>query len=190
MHHSALYKTVINICGVPNSGKTSLSSYIFSDLKSKGINCELVSEAAKIAVYEKTKHKIWNQPLIFGEQLQGLLRVIDEVDVVITDSPLILGIAYTPDCFSSLKDVIEQSYSYFNNYCYVLPIHKNFQKSGRRHSEEESKNLHERILDIVYDNHPKEKVVELQNHSYKENANIIYEHSKLFDLFEGQSLST
>ena len=113
MHHSELYKKVINICGAPCSGKSSLAAHLFSDFKSRGLNCELVTEAAKTVIYEKTKHKIWNQPLIFGEQLQGILRVIDEVDFVITDSPIILGIAYRPDCFSCLDDLIKQSFSYF-----------------------------------------------------------------------------
>ena len=185
MHQSELYKTVINICGAPNSGKSSLASYLFSDLKSKGCNCEIVLEAAKIAIYERTKHKIWNQPLIFGEQLQGLLRVIDEVDVVITDSPIILGIVYTPDCFSSLKEIIEQAYGYFNNYCYVLPIHDNYHNTGRRHQKEELNTLQEKILDVVYDNNTKNKIVELPNHDYIKNTEIIYEHAKLSSFFKG-----
>lgn len=179
MHHSELYKKVINICGAPNSGKSTLAAYIYAEFKSQGYNCELVTEAAKIAVYENTKYKIWNQPLIFGEQLQGLLRVVDDVDFIITDSPLILGIAYNPDCFSRLNDLIEQSFSYFNNYCYILPVNNNFKQSGRRHNKKECIELQSKINNIVTSNTIEEKIVELKDHNLKSNMEIIFEHAEI-----------
>lgn len=184
MHHSELYKKVINICGAPNSGKSSLAAHLFSDFKSRGLNCELVTEAAKTVIYEKTKHKIWNQPLIFGEQLQGILRVIDEVDFVITDSPIILGIAYRPDCFSTLDDLIKQTFSYFNNYCYILPINNNFKKTGRRHTKAECVDLQNNIINIVCDNAEQKKIVELEDHDYAKNTEIIFQHAEISSFLE------
>lgn len=44
---------VINLFGGPGSGKSTGAAYIFSQLKMKGINCELITEYAKDKTWEK-----------------------------------------------------------------------------------------------------------------------------------------
>lgn len=44
---------VINLFGAPGAGKSVASAYIFSKLKMKNINCELVTEFAKDLTWEK-----------------------------------------------------------------------------------------------------------------------------------------
>ena len=43
---------VINLFGVPGSGKSTGAAYIFSRLKMAGINAELITEFAKDKVWE------------------------------------------------------------------------------------------------------------------------------------------
>ena len=38
---------VVNLTGAPGAGKSTGAAYVFSQLKMRGINCELVTEYAK-----------------------------------------------------------------------------------------------------------------------------------------------
>mgnify|MGYP001569422873 CR=1 FL=1 len=182
IHQSILYKPVINIAGPPNSGKSTLASLLFSECKIKGCNCELVTEVAKDLVYEKSKYRIWNQPYVFGNQLARLIRVIEYIDFIITDSPIILSIVYTPECFSSLENLVKQCFSYFNNYSYILPLHKDFSEKGRKHTKKECILLSEKITNIVTENCKNTLI--LENHNTTENVEKIIEHAKLVNFFK------
>ena len=46
---------VINLFGAAGSGKSTAASYIFSQLKMRGIECELVQEFAKDLTWEERK---------------------------------------------------------------------------------------------------------------------------------------
>lgn len=57
---------VVNLFGSPGTGKSTLSAYIFSQLKLANINCELVSEFAKDMVWENNMTALENQLYISG----------------------------------------------------------------------------------------------------------------------------
>ena len=82
---------VVNLFGAPGAGKSTGAAYIFSRLKLAGINAELVTEFAKDKVWEESKAVFQNQAYIFGKQYFRISRVQDKVDVVITDSPILLS---------------------------------------------------------------------------------------------------
>ena len=88
---------VVNLFGAPGAGKSTGAAYIFSRLKLAGINAELVTEFAKDKVWEESKAVFQNQAYIFGKQYFRISRVQDKVDVVITDSPILLSPFYTDD---------------------------------------------------------------------------------------------
>jgi len=46
---------ILNLYGAPGAGKSTGAAYIFSKLKLKGYNVELVTEFAKDKVYEGSK---------------------------------------------------------------------------------------------------------------------------------------
>jgi len=68
---------LINLFGTPGSGKSTGAAYIFSQLKSCGINAELITEAAKEKVWEGNTAALSNQAYIFGEQYYRITRCQD-----------------------------------------------------------------------------------------------------------------
>ena len=78
---------VVNLFGTPGVGKSTGAAYIFSELKMRGINAELVTEFAKDKVWENNDEVFKNQAYIFGKQSYKMSRCRDKVDVIITDSP-------------------------------------------------------------------------------------------------------
>ena len=85
---------VINLFGEPGAGKSTGAAYIYSQLKMRGINVELVTEYAKDKVWEENTVVFKNQAYIFGKQFYRISRCEDKVDIIITDSPLPLSIIY------------------------------------------------------------------------------------------------
>ena len=59
---------LINLFGAPGAGKSTGAAYIFSQLKMRGVNVELVTEFAKDKVWEKSVEVFNNQAYIFGKQ--------------------------------------------------------------------------------------------------------------------------
>ena len=85
---------LINLYGAPGAGKSTGAAYIFTRLKMEGVNAELVTEFAKDKVWEESKAVFDNQAYIFGKQYFRISRLQDKVDVVVTDSPIILSCYY------------------------------------------------------------------------------------------------
>ena len=85
---------VINFFGGPGVGKSTIASGIFHELKKKDCNCEYVSEYAKDVVWEGTTNLLENQIHVFSEQLRRQWRLINKVEYIITDSPLLLSSVY------------------------------------------------------------------------------------------------
>lgn len=85
---------VVNLFGAPGSGKSTTAAHVFALLKYRGINCELVQEYAKELCWQGTLlgRDQWS---IFEEQWHRTNRLLDMVDVVITDSPCELSYVYS-----------------------------------------------------------------------------------------------
>lgn len=131
---------VVNLFGAPGAGKSTGAAYIFSRLKMMGINAELVTEFAKDKVWEGSKAVFENQAYIFGKQYFRISRVQDKVDVVITDSPLLLSAFYSNDPvlgmeFDSLVTKVFNSYDSMNIF---IDRVKPYNPSGRFQTESES----------------------------------------------------
>lgn len=139
---------VVNLFGGPGSGKSTGAAYIFSMLKMNGVNAELVTEFAKDKVWEENLEVFKDQLYIFGKQHFRINRVCNKVDVIITDSPLLLSIIYNQD--SSLGDefnkVVYNVSNSYNNLNYLINRVKKYNPIGRIQTEEESNHKH---LDIV-----------------------------------------
>ena len=84
-------KILINFYPGPGAGKSTYASKLFSYLKSKRIKCEYLTEFAKQLTYEGNKLALDTQMYVTGYQLYMTKVFMKTVDIVITDSPLLLG---------------------------------------------------------------------------------------------------
>jgi predicted ATPase len=134
---------VINFFGGPGAGKSTLAAAVFAELKFIGVNAELVTEFAKDATWEGRGAKLFGaQEYIFAKQHLRLARLVGEVDIVVTDSPIIMSTAYIPESFQmpSLKQTVYEAFSQYDNYNFV--IHradtKHYLQKGRTQTAEEA----------------------------------------------------
>lgn len=134
---------LINLFGGPGAGKSTGAAYIFSKLKMAGVNAELVTEFAKDKVWEGNKEVFKNQAYIFGKQYFKISRCADKVDVIITDSPLLLSIIYNdnPVLGDSFNETVKNVFSSFNSMNYILSREKEYNPVGRNQTESEAKEV-------------------------------------------------
>lgn len=127
---------VVNLYGGPGTGKSTMASAVFSELKFDDVNCELVTEYAKDKVWENSLSLLKNQIYVFGKQHHRIWRLLDNVDVIITDSPLLLSSIYTNDY--TLKELIIQEHLRMNNLEIFLTRENKFNPKGRIHNYAQS----------------------------------------------------
>jgi hypothetical protein len=137
---------IVNLYGGPGCGKSTTAAGVFSKLKLAGINAELVTEYAKDLTWEKSFKILGNQNLVTAEQHHRLWR-LNEVDVVVTDSPLLLGTIYCNDMH--LQNHIHYLYNQFDNVNFLLNRVKSYQEKGRSQTEEQAIKLDKDIERII-----------------------------------------
>ena len=142
---------LVNLFGSPGTGKSTGAAYIFSQLKMRGINAELVTEFAKDKVWEESKAVFNNQAYIFGKQYFRISRCADKVDVVITDSPLLLSVVYNNDSVlgEDFNNVVRKVMNNYNCKNYFLVRTKAYNPVGRFQTEEESDAIADEILELL-----------------------------------------
>ena len=143
---------VINIFGGPGAGKSTLAAEVFAHFKKNKLNVELVTEYAKDLVWEERNNILKDQLYILAKQNRRLERLRNKgIDVVVTDSPLLLGKIYF-DLYNSndtskrsflLKSLIIETFISYNNMNVFLSRNEDFeyQTTGRV-----QKNVEEAIL--------------------------------------------
>lgn len=131
---------IVNLYGVPGAGKSTGAAYIFSLLKMSGVNTELITEYAKDKAWENNTTAINNQAYIFGQQYYKTTRCEDKVDVIVTDSPILLSVLYNHSevLGENFNDTVARVAKSYNTLDYVIERDKPYNPAGRFHSEEES----------------------------------------------------
>lgn len=142
---------VVNLFGAPGAGKSTGAAYVFSKLKMAGVNAELVTEYAKDKVWEGNDEVFKNQAYIFGKQYFRISRLQGKVDVVVTDSPLLLSSFYAEDpvlgdAFDRLVAAVFNSYNSFN--AFVVRV-KPYNEAGRFQTEAESDQVAARLQSFL-----------------------------------------
>lgn len=142
---------VVNIFGAPGAGKSTGAAYIFSQLKMLGVDAELVTEFAKDKVWENNTEVLSNQTYVFGKQHFRISRCADKVDVIVTDSPLLLSAIYNHsellgEEFNNLVAKIFKSYDSVN---YFISRSKPYNPNGRLQTESESDEIADEIKALL-----------------------------------------
>ena len=142
---------VINLYGGPGSGKSTCAAYIFSKLKMAGYNVELVTEFAKDVVWEGNRTALQNQPYIFGIQFYRISRLEGQVDIVVTDSPLMNSVLYNEDkrLEKGMTEMILSATSAYDNLNYFITRTKPYRMSGRVQTENEANEVAERAKNML-----------------------------------------
>lgn len=142
---------LVNLFGAPGAGKSTGAAYIFSQLKMRGVNAELVTEFAKDKVWEESKAVFNNQAYIFGKQYFRISRCADKVDVVITDSPLLLSVIYNNDPVlgEEFNEVVRNVMKNYNCMNYYLTRTKKYNPIGRFQTEAESDEIADEIHQLL-----------------------------------------
>lgn len=129
---------IINLFGGPGSGKSTTAAALFAKLKLRKINCELVSEYAKSLVWEERHKTFENQFYISAKQDNYLFRLLGKVEVVINDSPLLLGIFYNPEEDPILNSFLLNRFGRYNNVNIFINRVKEYNKIGRNQTLKEA----------------------------------------------------
>jgi nicotinamide riboside kinase len=132
---------VVNFFGGPGSGKSTSAAHVFALLKWEGVNCELSTEYAKDKVWEDSLAVLHDQPYILGKQHHKLFRLIDKVDVVLTDSPLLLSTIYGEKWGDGFERYAVELFDRYQNINFFMTRLKNYNPKGRIQNYDEALEL-------------------------------------------------
>ena len=140
---------VINLFAGPGSGKSTTCAGVFAKLKLAGINCEMALEYAKDKVWENSHEVLDDQIYVFGKQLHRIFRLKDKVEVVITDSPVLLSILYDKSENPYLRDLVLDQFNKFDNRNYFIHRNTIYNPKGRLQTESEAKEIDKVLIDLL-----------------------------------------
>ena len=145
---------VVNLFGGPGTGKSTGAALVFANLKMNGVNCELVTEFAKDKTWEHNMQALNNQAYVFGKQFYRISRCEDQVDVIVTDSPILLSTIYNSDprLGETFNKMVLDVFNSYDNLNYLLLRTKPYNPVGRNQTEAESDNITKEIENILVDN--------------------------------------
>lgn len=135
MHRNTL---TVNLFGGPGTGKSTTAAGVFHQLKLVEVEAELAPEYAKDKVWERTTNTLNNQLYVFGKQHHRIWRLQGQVDVVITDSPLLLSLYYGRDRSPAFHELVREEHERLNNLNVLLIREKPYHPNGRMQTESQA----------------------------------------------------
>lgn len=140
----------INLFGAPGSGKSTMAARLFAALKAEGDQIELVTEFAKLRVYENRPLRGWDYVYSFSQQLRAEQRFLEGGSSIITDSPMLLQCYYSryhdfcgAAYLEGLNNHWDAEYPSINIF---LPMRPDYTPQGRWQDEAEATKIGEGIL--------------------------------------------
>lgn len=147
------YNTLVtNLLAGPGAGKSTFASNIFAELKWRDVDCELVQEYAKDLTWEKRFNTLKNQIHVFGEQHHRIFRLLDQVEVIVTDSPLLLTPIYAPD-MKTLTALVLEEFEKLNCLNVFIKRHKKYNPNGRNQNKAQAIEIDEKIKSFLSQQH-------------------------------------
>lgn len=158
----------VNFFGGPGQGKSTLAAGTFCSLKEAGVNCELITEFAKTQVWERSLKSLDDQVYILGQQSHRQFVCKDEVEVMITDSPILLQLYYGKQLGKSFTDLVKQVFSQYKNVNYLIERDDSikYNPKGRTQTEDEAMDVHDEIKELLDYNGIKYKVLKRTKSSH------------------------
>ena len=140
---------VINLWGGSGVGKSTAAAAIFAELKMRGYHSELVREYVKAWAWAGITPSGFDQPYLFGQQSRIESMLYGKLDVLVTDSPLLISAFY--ERWHLKRDIILPAITNFLDYAkdhnvhylnFWLEHYKVFDTRGRYETEEVAKDVH------------------------------------------------
>lgn len=142
---------VINFYGGPGTGKSTTAALVYAKLKQAGVNCELVREYVKDWAWEKRAIGTFDQLYFLGKQIRRESMLYGKTDVIVTDSPVLLGVYYAqryspPPIGHAVRTSTLAYYQQAESEGYkhihvLLKRSKPYKSEGRYQTEEEAKSI-------------------------------------------------
>ena len=85
---------IISLYGGPGCGKSTAAAYLFTKLKLRGASVEMVQEYVKSWIWDGRTIKPLDQLYLFAKQARAEAILLNKVDFVITDSPVLMSSYY------------------------------------------------------------------------------------------------
>lgn len=141
---------VINLFGAPSSGKTTVAAGLFYLMKLNRFKVEMIHEVAKDLVYQERNKELSYQSIVMAKQGFNQYALIDSVDYLITDSPILLSPFYARhhNQLHGIKEIealAKVEFDRYENLNFLFEPEHAFEKFGRRHDEEECRIIRDKL---------------------------------------------
>jgi len=144
---------IVNLFAGPGTGKSSTAAGLFSELKWRGRTAEMALEFAKDKVWEKSIAVLDNQIYIFGKQHHRIWRLRDQVEVVVTDSPILLSLIYGAENTSKqFHELVLHEHDQLRNFNVFLERLKAYDPKGRLQTEEKAREIDQQVQVMLDEN--------------------------------------
>lgn len=147
---------VLNLYGGSGLGKSTTAAGLFYEMKLRGYHCELVREYVKNWAWEGRKITKEDQPHIFEMQAKSENMLYGKVDLIVTDSPLLLSPIYE-SFYTGDSSVLKTAQAFLTAaknsgieyHNFILQRHKPFDTRGRYETVEMAKEVDEYVKKML-----------------------------------------
>ncbi len=148
--YTAKIKTIcVNLFAGAGAGKSTCATGIFTLLKHHNVDAELVTEYAKDLVWEGRLHLNRNDIEIFTEQLKRQHRLKGKVDVMVTDSPILLSSVYIDPFDPLFHATVMREFKKYNNLNFFIDRVKPYMKLGRAETKNGAKAIDDKVVEFL-----------------------------------------
>ena len=177
---------VVNLAGAPGAGKSTGAATIFAALKKAGVNAELVTEFAKDKTWEHNITALGCQEYVFGKQSYRLRRCREDVDVIVTDSPLPLSLIYNtnPALDHHFTEVVLSVFNTYDNINFFVNRVKPYNPKGRNQTEKESDLLSPLIKNLFDTHNISYTEIDGDDEGYDKVVSMVLEHLNNLEFFK------
>jgi 2-phosphoglycerate kinase len=145
----------ICIWGAPGTGKSTIASGVFHEMKKQDYDVEMVLEYAKKLVFSKDYFRLKDQLYILAKQSHPWFRLDGQVDFTVNDSPFLMGLVYTQETkYLPLEDFKTLCVNMYKRYdtlnIFLVRNHENrYTENGRLQTLEESMEIEKSIGELL-----------------------------------------
>lgn len=140
----------VNLFGGPGTGKSTTAAGLFKLLKVRGVNADLAMEYAKGKVWEESIVGVAKDQLyMLAKQNHAVFCRLGKVDVIVTDSPIILSLYHGRNMSEAFKTVVMEEYEKQAPVSVFLTRVKPYNPAGRTESEEEARKMDSYFREIL-----------------------------------------